>query len=225
MDLGSDVGGDEDPVEEGDDSQVNSLRFPCGFLNEPLVNIYSFYFQSLIPSSQAVSGEKRQGSIESTPRKKKTASAPASKSGAVTSTAIMAGIEVEGGSLFGADTSQIPCGNNKSPSPQASITPRSSKSPKRPALRLNTPTPPIPPGALEAVAKIYGPPPTAKEPAQNPGPSTAELMRDPFIGVKPGLPFSKKKLPAKVHSFRKDSVLFPRKKKKLVAALPNFLHG
>ncbi len=129
----------------------------------------------------------------------------------LTSTAVLSGIE-DGGSLFPEESSQIPRATEDapSPSPAASLTPRSDKSNghPRPPLRLKTPERPIPAAAMKAVANVYGIDPCTsgtsgkdKETAQKKGPTTAELMKDPFIGVKPGLPFSKGKVGAKVQVF------------------------
>lgn len=201
LDLGSDVGSEEDPVEEGADSEVKFPLFP--YIFSTFTVTYSFAFQSLIPSSQTVSTKKRHGKQEPTPNKKGAKLSDAtSHSKVLTSTAVLSGIE-EGGSIFSEEASQIPCVNrpDPSPSPAASITPRSEKS-NRPPLRLKTPERPIPEAAARAVAQIYGIDPCSsgiqKETAQKKGPTTAELMKDPFIGVKPGLPYSKGKPGAKV---------------------------
>ncbi len=151
-----------------------------------------------------------RGNLESTPRKK-VAGAKAGQPKAQTSTAALPGEEVAAGSLFSLETSTIPqrsCAMEATAPTSPLLLPQ--KSPARPVLKL--PTPPAPAAAVAAVAKIYGIAPGSarkdKETTKKAGPSTADLMRDPFIGVKPGLPTTKT-VKAKVQFFRGVSVNFP----------------
>ncbi len=136
--------------------------------------------QSLIPATQFIKSTRNQEGIpKETPKKKKVSK---------TSTPTAADNTMEEGSLFSVEASQIPQGNNaeKPPNPtnpEARPEPEKEKTPQRPALRMPSLD------VMERVARIYGvTSPVEKETAQKQGPTTAELMKDPFIGVKPGFP-------------------------------------